>query len=426
MIRSFIRYLKGYVKIRIQGFSPERFLNMCSYHDIYIWGLVPVGNGYEMYISITDFRRLKPLARKTHSKVTLIKRCGFPFFLFHYRKRKLFFFGLLICIILLKVYSLFIWDIHFEGNEKWPDETLAEYLKSQGVAPLMLKSEVDCPGIVKNIRKEYNDIVWVSASVDGSRLKIQIKENDDTLLNESGDENTEKKTSAAGKEGPTDLIAKADGVITSIVTRSGVPQVHAGDEVTKGDILVLGRVDVVNDSGEVTGYQYQQSDADIFADTELEYTDSIPRTYQEKVYDDQKRYQAYIRAGDFRISVGTISNQYENSELTVTEHQLKAGENFYLPFSWGIKKVRSYTFHEKTYTEEEIREILSGNFQRFCKDLEEKGIQIRENSVKIHLYADSASASGPLYLNERITEEADTEILTIERKETDEPVGTDD
>lgn len=426
MIRSFIRYLKGYVKIRIQGFSPERFLNMCSYHDIYIWGLVPVGNGYEMYISITDFRRLKPLARKTHSKVTLIKRCGFPFFLFHYRKRKLFFFGLLICIILLKVYSLFIWDIHFEGNEKWPDETLAEYLKSQGVAPLMLKSEVDCPGIVKNIRKEYNDIVWVSASVDGSRLKIQIKENDDTLLNESGDENTEKKTSAAGKEGPTDLIAKADGVITSIVTRSGAPQVHAGDEVTKGDILVLGRVDVVNDSGEVTGYQYQQSDADIFADTELEYTDSIPRTYQEKVYDDKKRYQAYIRAGDFRISVGTISNQYENSELTVTEHQLKAGENFYLPFSWGIKKVRSYTFHEKTYTEEEIREILSGNFQRFCKDLEEKGIQIRENSVKIHLYADSASASGPLYLNERITEEADTEILTIERKETDEPVGTDD
>ena len=81
---------------------------------------------------------------------------------------------------------------------------------------------------------------------------------------------------------------------------------------------------------------------------------------------------------------------------------------------------------QKTYTEEDIRKILSGNFQQFCKELDEKGIQIRENSVKIHLYADSASASGTLYLNERITEEADTEILTIERKETDEPVGTDD
>lgn len=426
MIRSFIRYLKGYVKIRVQGFSPERFLNMCSYHDIYIWGLSPAGNGYEMYLSIADFRRLKPLAKKTHTKIALVERRGFPFFLFHYRKRKLFFLGLFLCIVLLKIYSMFIWDIHFEGNEKWPDETLAEYLRSEGVAPFMLKKEVDCPGIVKNIRKEYNDIVWVSASIDGSRLKIQIKENEDTLLDENGETGENEKTSSAGDETPKDLIATSDGIITSIVTRSGVPQVHVGDEVKKGDILVLGRVDVVNDSGEVTGYQYQQSDADVFADTELEYTDSIALTYSKKVYDGRKRYQPYIRIGDLTLSIGSISSQYEHSELSVKEHQLKAGENFYLPFSYGLKTVKSYTFEEETYTEGKIREILSGNFQQFCKDLDEKGIQIRENSVKIHLYADSASASGTLYLNERITEEADTEILTIERKETDESVGTDD
>ena len=69
---------------------------------------------------------------------------------------------------------------------------------------------------------------------------------------------------------------------------------------------------------------------------------------------------------------------------------------------------------------------MSADFQQFCKDLEEKGIQILGNSVKINLYADSADAKGTLFLNERITEEADTEILTIERKETDESVGTDD
>ncbi len=49
----------------------------------------------------------------------------------------------------------------------------------------MRKKKVDCPGIVKKaIRKEYNDIVWVSASIDGSRLKIQIKENEDTFQEE--------------------------------------------------------------------------------------------------------------------------------------------------------------------------------------------------------------------------------------------------
>ena len=73
-----------------------------------------------------------------------------------------------------------------------------------------------------------------------------------------------------------------------------------------------------------------------------------------------------------------------------------------------------------------MRAVLSKDFERFCKDLQKKGIQIRENSVKIHLYEKSCQSNGYSFLNERITQEADTEIITIERKETDESVGTDD
>lgn len=418
MIRSFIRWLRGYVRICIRGYSPERFLNLCSFHSIFIWGLNPVGDGYEMCMSISDFRKLKPFVRKTHTRVVLCGRYGFPFFLARYRKRKLFFIGFFVCVILLKVYSLFIWDIHFEGNEKWTQETLAEFLKTEGVAPCMLKSRVDCPGIVKAIRKEYNDIVWVSASIDGSRLKVQIKENEDTFR--------EGNVDVTADDSPADLVASSDGVITKIVTRSGVPQVHVGDTVKKGDILVLGRVDVVNDSQEVVGYQYQKSDADVFADTSMQYSDSMSLTYQEKVYDGKKKYQPFVRIGDKTISVGSTKNQYEHSEVLTSESQIRIGENFYLPVFWGLKTARSYSFVEKKYTEEECRQLLSRNFQRFCEELEEKGVQIRENSVKIQLYENSASASGILYLNESIAQEADTEILTIERKETDESVGTDD
>ena len=125
MIRSFIRWLRGYVRLCVAGYSPERFLNMCCYHQLFIWGLEPTGNGYEMYMSISDFRKLKPLVRKTHTKVILEGRYGFPFFLARYRRRKLFFAGLFICAVLLWTYSLFIWDIHFEGNERYQDTTLA-------------------------------------------------------------------------------------------------------------------------------------------------------------------------------------------------------------------------------------------------------------------------------------------------------------
>lgn len=421
MIRSFIRWLQGYIRLCVAGYSPERFLNMCCFHNLFIWGLEPTEKGYEMYMSISDFRKLKPIIRKTHTKVTLEGRYGFPFFLARYRKRKLFFAGLFLCAVLLRAYSLFIWDIHFEGNGRYPDTTLAEFLESEGVAPAMLRSRVDCPGIVKAIRKEYNDIVWVSASIDGSRLKIQIKENEDTF--------PEKDASVVpdgGEEKPVDLIASSDGVVTKIVTRSGVPQVHVGDTVKKGDILVLGRVEVVNDSQEVVSYQYHRSDADVFADTQMEYTDTLPLTYQEKVYDGKKKYQPFIRLADWTVSVGSIKNKYEHSERVTEETQIRLGENFYLPLFYGMKSVKSYSLVERTYSEEEARRLLSLDFKRLCEDLEEKGVQIRENNVKIHLYEDSASASGTVYLNERITEEADTEILTVERKETDESVGTDD
>ena len=81
---------------------------------------------------------------------------------------------------------------------------------------------MNCERIVKDIRKEFDDIVWVSAYVTGTRLMIQVKENTDTFPME-----------AAKEEPPNDIVADKDGRITSIVTRNGVPCVKPGDEVKK-------------------------------------------------------------------------------------------------------------------------------------------------------------------------------------------------
>ena len=108
MIRSFLRWLRGYVKIRVEGYSPERFLNLCCFHHILIWELSPAGNAYEMYMSLSGFRKIRPFKKKTRTRAVIIEKCGFPFFVKHYRRRKLLFAGIFFCIILLKAYSLFI------------------------------------------------------------------------------------------------------------------------------------------------------------------------------------------------------------------------------------------------------------------------------------------------------------------------------
>ena len=411
MVRNWIRFLQGYVKIRVIGDSPERFINLCSHHGIHVSGIDMGKCACEMYMLLENVRKIRPLARKSHMKVKIIGKYGLPFYLYRYRRRKLFFFGALLAVGLVWLYSTYIWDIHFEGNDKWTDTTLLDYLKEQDVQPGMKKSEVNCSDIAAEIRKEYNDIVWVSASVEGSCLNIQVKENEDII---------ERASKEA--EQPTDLVASADGVITRMITRNGTPLVHEGDEVKKGDILVSGRIDVIGDYQEVVGYQYCQADADIYADTEIVYNDTIENTYFEKQMEEEdERRKWYLSVMGYEISIGTEQCDTEFvRERIQTEHQIRLGENFYLPVSFGEIQVNTYKNIEKKYTKEEIQVLLTERFMLFLEDLEKKGIQIRENSVKIKCYENHASAQGILYLNESITESADTEILTIERKETDE------
>lgn len=457
MLESIIRYMRGYVRIRVEGESTERFLNLCSYHNIFIWGLVPCGTAYEMYVTVEGFKRLRPVIRKTHTKVVLRKRYGFPFFVFQNRKRKLFVPGFLLCISLLYLYSSFIWDIHFEGNETHTDEALLEFLEQIDVAPAMRKSRVDCPQIVKEIREEYDDIVWVSVSIEGSRLSIHVKENEDTFpdearnageRNEPGDAagNTGSEDGAENATGndestavsggvtdagedapPSDLVAAMDGTITRIVTRSGVPLVHAGDEVKQGDVLVSGRIEVLNDAKEVVGYQYCQADADIYADTILPYEDTVSRTYEEKKYQkEEQRIELYLMLGALRISLGSRAHPFEKYEVHTEEYQIKLGENFYLPVIYGLTHVKSYQTEQKNYTERALQEKLTGNFTLFCEKLQEKGIQIRGDSVRIYVNEKMASAQGTLYLNQPIAQTADTEIIEMtERNEQDESIRSD-
>ena len=50
---------------------------------------------------------------------------------------------------------------------------------------------------------------------------------------------------------PCDLIADLDGEIVSMTTRSGVPKMKTGDTCQKGDLLISGIVEILNDSQEV-------------------------------------------------------------------------------------------------------------------------------------------------------------------------------
>lgn len=390
MFTSLFRYIQGYLKIRVTGYSPERFLNLCKNKKIDVWGLEARHNAYDMFIRITGFRKLKPILKKTQTKVTIEGRYGLPFFFHKYRKRKLFFTGIILCMILIYSFTFFIWDIHLEGNLSITDDVLLEYLETQDVSHGMTKVKVDCEQIAKDIRKNFNDIIWVSASIQGTRLFIHVKENTDTF--EMSEENEE----------PSDIVADKDGVIKSIVTRNGVPQVVAGDEVHQGDLLVSGAVDVLNDAKEVVGHHYVTSDADIVLERIVQYEDKIAKKYDKKQYTDKKRHLFFIKSGKHEIVLGWTKNSFDNFEVKTKEMELKFGENFYLPFFIGKKTILEYEYVESEYKKEEMKTLLTNNYERFCRELEEQDAVILDSNFNIIEEKDGMKASATITLLEEV------------------------
>lgn len=420
MLLKIIRYIKGYIRIRVIGYSAERFLNACSHKGIFLWGLKPVDGAYEMNITIKGFRQLKPIIRKTGTKVVIVRRFGLPFFLHKYRKRKLFFGGAFLFIVMIIAMSRFIWNIDITGNQSRTDESILKFLGSKNVEDGMPKSDVDCARIVKDIRKEYDDIIWVSASIRGTRLIIQVKENEDSLpvVNK-----TEEEKEQEAKENATDIVADQDCVITDIVPRKGIAMVKEGDQVKKGDILISGQVPVNDDAGETIAYQYHESDADIRGQTAISYEDSQEVTYLEKEYLDVQKEEYYIRVGDRFLRLATIKNQYEEWEMHSRERQLRIGKNFYLPVSYGIRTANPYRSEEKKHTKKELQQILSLRFKRYLADLEKKGVEIIENSVKIYTGPEKAEAKGTLTVITPIGTQAPSQLLEIPVKEEQEETG---
>lgn len=407
MIWSMIRYIKGYLLIRVEGYSPERFLNACSHRGIELWGLRSAGGAYEMYMTLKDFRKIKALSKKTGTKVRVRRRYGLPFFLHRYRRRKLFFAGAFLAVCLVYILTLFIWEIDIRGNLRRTDEALLSFLRSRDVYCGMTAGSVDCDQIADDLRGAYADLVWVSASVHGTRLVIQVKENEHLSAQTGG--------KAQETEG-TDLAATQDCTILSIVTRQGTPLVHEGDQVKKGDLLVNGRLDLKNDAGEVTGYRYCKAQADITGEYQISYEDTMEREFEIRSYQYERnnlvrQEELFLRAGDRIFSFGRLKNNYQEYDYYVEESQLTMGENFSLPLFWGRRTAVPCSVRRENYTDSQLQQLLSKRFEKVCQDIEKKGLEIIENDVKIYTEQNAACARGTLTVRGPVAGEVPTQIL---------------
>ena len=372
-----IRYLQGYLTIKVWGFSPERFMNLCSNHKIFLWNIRNHGDYYTMNIRLKNFYRLKGFTRKTGTRVVITGRYGLPFLSVRAWKRKIFLLGLFGSLCFWIWMSGFIWAIEVNGNYYVTTDVFQDFLKENEIQTGMKKKNVDIEKLEEAIRTHFDIVTWTSAQIDGTRLLIQFKEND-LIIAEKGE------TKEAQVEAGVDLVADKDGTIVSIVTRTGVPKVSAGTQIKRGDILVEGGVPIYNDDSTVKRYDFCNADADIILRCVYSFEEQIAEKYEKKIYTGREREVPFFLIGTKKFKIQVPGNTYENSDLIEEKRQLKLFDNYYLPVYIGENLVREYKIEEKIYTKEEVKMLFEERLQKFIQTLQEKGVQIIEKNVTIN------------------------------------------
>ncbi len=371
-MEKLIHFLRGYVRIKVWGYSPERFMNLCSNHDLLLWDIRNHGTYYTMCISIAGFWHLKKITKKTGTRVSIEEKNGLPFFVPRMKKRSIFILGLLGCLIFLQWMSNFVWTIEITGNQRLTTDVLTDFLEENGIVCGCQKKILDIEELEKTLRKQFDCIIWTSARLEGTRLCIQIKENERQLPV------IEEPVSDG-----MDLLADKNGKIVSMITRSGVPQVKINDEVEAGEVLVSGAVPVYGEDQAVREYLMCRADADIYLEYTYQYKEKLPVTYQCKSYTGNTQKIPYIRIWGKEICFPMPLKEFQKSDCIVSEKRLELLKDFYLPVSFGSFCYREYVLMEQTYTEKQAKNLCQKKLERIIQTLEEKGVQILQKNVKI-------------------------------------------
>lgn len=282
--------------------------------------------------------------------------------------------GLICCLLFWMLTARYIWNIEIVGNYALTEDVLLDYLDDKEVHVAMKKSNLQIEELEKSLREDYDIITWTSVQVKGTTLCIYIKENEMPEY--------DQKTQTADDAG-MDLVATKSGVVSYIITRSGVPQVAPGDTVEEGDVLVSGAVPVYNEDATVRKYQLVQADADVL----LRYTESVSVkkdiTYEEKVYSGKQKKMLLLGINDKEWDLGLGKIPYERYDISGEKKQVRLLDRLYLPLFYGSKTVQEYEMVRQKYTDKEMNEMMKEEWNKIISNLEEKGVQIIQKNVTI-------------------------------------------
>ena len=392
ILKIFLSYLIGYVRIIVEGYYIERFINICTNNKITIWNLKRDKNvRLELNVRLQDFKDILKIAKKTKCKVKIKSKKGIPFLLHKYRKRKIFAFFLLIIVAFIIFSSNFIWNIEIQEENGAEVENIMQDLEETGLKTGELKSKINTKEVINKIKLKRQDIAWMGIELKGTNVIVKIVKADE-------------KPEIVDEKEYCNIVSDKTGIITKITAQNGTANVKVGDTVSVGTTLISGWLE-----GKYTGIRYVHAKGEITA--KVWYTKNKKINYKQEIKEEtgnvENKYK--IKFNNFKINLSKRVSKFKIYDTITVDKKFKIFSNFYLPISIEKTTYKEQEIKEKIYKPEEAINI---GVEQLEQELDEQ-IQNKENIVNKNVNTYESEEGVDVYVTYEVLENIGTEEKII-------------
>ncbi len=340
LIKIIFNYIIGYIRISIEGYYIERFINICRNEKITIWNLKRDKNvKLELNIAIKDLKRVAKIAKQTKCKMKITRKKGLPFIFNKYKKRKLFFVFLIVIIIILAISSNFIWNIQIIEEDKQNIQNLYQDVVDSGLQIGTMKAKINTKDIINKIRLKRDDIAWIGIELKGTNAIVRTVK-------------ATAKPDIVNDKDYCNIVSDKQGIITKISAQNGTIAVKVGDTVNVGTTLINGWME-----GKYTGIRYVHAKGEIQAKVWHTKSKKIQYNTTERTETGNIENKYQIKINNFKINLSKRLSKFKIYDTIVEENKFKIFSDFYLPISLIKTTNKEVKEEQKKYEIEEAKNL---------------------------------------------------------------------
>lgn len=339
---------KGTIEVEVQCLIPERIINLLWNKGVIIKNVRKVNiSTVRFYISIRDYKHLEESAKATNSKIRITSRSGMHFIIMKVKRYLSFAAGSVLFLVLIYYMSTFIWSIEIETEKYLSPYEVRKYLMDLGVRPGIKKKDTSVARIEEEMKKR-EDIMWIRARVEGSKMKIKVAERKSPpIIEEDNSINS--------------IISKMDGEVIRVYTVSGTAIVKPGDLVKKGDILINA------EQGKEGATYITKAEGDVIAKTFYEFNKSIKLKGTLKEPTGNMKEERYIYIYGKKLYLKKYNNEYKNYKSIEDSGKFIKKVIYYELKEINFEKDENQVIKQST---EELKEQLIKELPIDCKILD--------------------------------------------------------